>query len=127
MTAETLLAIGSVTKQFACACVLLLAEDGTPAFQYRRWCVLDERTIPLPAGTRHVEKGLFSPSLVHQAGAADEAKLLLFLPRYRGQEIGIVERMKFDGTRDHAVLRGFAALKTWVGTMLRRGRERLAG
>ncbi|MCB1131507.1 MAG: hypothetical protein KDN05_10290 [Verrucomicrobiae bacterium] len=106
---------------------LLLADDGTPAFRYRRWCVLDERTIPLPAGTRHVEKGLFSPSLVHQAGAADEAKLLLFLPRYRGQETGIVERMKFDGTRDHAVLRGFAALKTWVGTMLRRGRERLAG
>lgn len=106
---------------------LVKLDDGSPAFRYRRWCVLDERTVPLPSGSRHVEKGLFSPSLVHQAGARDETKLLLFLPRYRGQETAIVERMGFHGTRDHALLRGFAALKAWLRTMLNHGRARLAG
>ena len=97
---------------------MVLLGDDTAAFRYRRWCVLDERTIPLPEGLRHVEKGLFSPSLIHQAGAKDETKLLLFLPRYRGHEESIVQHLKLHGIRDHAVARGFAAFKGWLTGMV---------
>lgn len=99
---------------------MILLGDGTTAFRYRRFCLLDERTIPLPEGLRHVEKGLFSPSLIHQAGAKDETKLLLFLPRYRGHEESIVQHLKLHGIRDHAVARGFAAFKGWLTGMVSR-------
>ncbi|MEO8616829.1 MAG: hypothetical protein ABI600_16935 [Luteolibacter sp.] len=93
---------------------MVLLDDGTAAFRYRRWCVLDERTIPLPEGPRHLEKGLFSPSLVHRAGQKEEMKLLLFLPRYRGHEESIARHLKLQGVREHAVARGFAAVKAWL-------------
>jgi hypothetical protein len=98
---------------------LVLLDDGTAVFRYRRWCVLDERTIPLPEGMRQVEKGIFSPSLVH-GGDAGEATLLIFLPRYRGHEEKLAEHLKLQGVRDHAVARGFAAVKEWVRALLRR-------
>jgi hypothetical protein len=98
---------------------LVLMDDGTAVFRYRRWCVLDVRTIPLPDGVRQVEKGIFSPSLVHGRGAA-EATLLLFLPRYRGHEEKVVEHLKFQGVRDHPAARGLAALKEWLRGVLRR-------
>jgi hypothetical protein len=100
---------------------LVLLEDGAAAFRYRRWCVLDERTIPLPDVPRHVEKGLFSPSLVHRAGEQDELKVLVFLPRYRGQEETMAGHLKFHGVREHAFVRGFGAVKRWMKGMLRRG------
>ena len=93
--------------------------DGTAVFRYRRWCVLDERTIPLPEGMRQVEKGILSPSLVHGCGEG-EATLLLFLPRYRGHEEKLAEHLKLQGVRDHAMARGFAAVKEWLGGVLRR-------
>ena len=98
---------------------LVLTDDGTPVFRYRRWCILDERTIPLPEGVRQVEKGIFSPSLVHGRGAA-EATLLLFLPRYRGHEEKVVEHLKLQGVRDHPATRGLAAVKEWLMGVLRR-------
>ena len=100
---------------------VVLLEDGTAAFRYRRWCVLDERTIPLPQGPRHVEKGLFSPSLVHRSGERDELKVLVFLPRYRGQEESLAGHLKLQGVREHALARGFGAVKQWVRGMLRKG------
>jgi len=100
---------------------MIMLDDGTAVFRYRRWCVLDERSIPLPDGTRHVEKGLFSPSLIHQAGTHDEAKILLFLPRYRGHEETMSHHLKLHGVREHAMARGFAALKNWVIGILRGG------
>jgi hypothetical protein len=99
---------------------MVLLEDGTMVFRYRRWCVLDERTIPLPDGMRHVEKGLLSPALVHRAGA-EEMKVLLFLPRYRGHEESMAGHLKLHGVREHSLARGFAALKEWVKGILRRG------
>lgn len=99
---------------------MLLLEDGTMVFRYRRWCVLDERTVPLPDGMRHVEKGLLSPALVHRAGA-EEMKVLLFLPRYRGHEESMAGHLKLHGVREHSLARGFAALKEWVKGILRRG------
>jgi hypothetical protein len=99
---------------------MVLLDDGSAVFRYRRWCVLDERTIPLPDGTRHLEKGLLSPALVHRAGG-EEMKLLLFLPRYRGHEEGMVGHLKLHGVREHSLARGFAALKEWVRGILRRG------
>jgi hypothetical protein len=98
---------------------VVLLDDGTAAFRCRRWCVLDEITIPLPHGPRHVEKGLLSPLLVHRAGERDELKVLVFLPRYRGQEETMAEHLKLQGVRDHALLRGIGALKEWVKGMLR--------
>ena len=97
---------------------IVLLEDGTAVFRYRRWCVLDERNIPLPEGPRHVEKGLFSPSLVQRTGGGNETKVLLFLPRYRGHEESMVGHLKLHGVREHAVARGFAAVKAWVGELL---------
>jgi hypothetical protein len=98
---------------------LVLLDDGTAVFRYRRWCVLDERIIPLPEGTRQVEKGILSPSLVHGRGE-EEATLLLFLPRYRGHEEKLAEHLKLHGVRDHAMARGFAAVKEWLRNVLRR-------
>ncbi|MBC8125710.1 MAG: hypothetical protein H8M99_00985 [Gloeobacteraceae cyanobacterium ES-bin-144] len=98
---------------------MILIDDGTAVFRYRRWYVLDERTIPLPEGCRHVEKGLFSPSLIHRAGCKDEQKTLLFLPRYRGREEAMVDHLKLHGVRNHAVARGFAAVKAWVKALMR--------
>ena len=103
---------------------LVLLEDGSPAFRYRRWCILSERTIPMPEGVRHVERGIISPSLIHRAsGQEAEVTLLVFLPRYRGHEESMAERLRLHGTRDHALSRGFAAFRGWLGDMLRRGRS----
>lgn len=99
---------------------VVLLDDGRAVFRYRRWCVLDERTIPLPEGMRHLEKGLLSPAMVHRSGQ-EEMKLLLFLPRYRGHEENIAGHLKLHGVRDHSLARGFAALKEWVKGILRRG------
>ncbi|RYD61826.1 MAG: hypothetical protein EOP83_16115 [Verrucomicrobiaceae bacterium] len=75
--------------------------------------------MPLPEGTRQVEKGILSPSLIHGQGEG-EATLLLFLPRYRGHEEKLVEHLKLQGVRDHAMARGFAAVKAWLKGVLRR-------
>lgn len=98
---------------------MVILENGNLAFRYRRWCVLDERTIPLPDGIQMVEKGLFSPSLVHGSSGDNAVRMLLFLPRYRGHEDGIAKHLKLHGVRDHAVARGFAAVKQWVKQILR--------
>ena len=104
---------------------MLLLEDGTAVFRYRRWCVLAARSIPLPDGPRFVEKGLFSPSLVQREGEGNETKVLLFLPRYRGHEEGIAGHLNLHGVREHAVARGVAAVKAWVREML--GKWRVSG
>lgn len=94
-----------------------LREDGSAVFRYRRWCVLNECTIPLPDGSRHVEKGLFSPSLIHRVGEPGEAKMFVFLPRYRGHEEMLAKHLKLQGVREHSLVRGFAAVKGWVRGM----------
>jgi hypothetical protein len=106
---------------------MLIMEDGSAVFRYRRWCVLDQRTVPLPEGTRLLAKGLLSPALVHRHGGdAEEIKLLLFLPRYRGREEDMAGHLKLAGIREHAFSRGFAAVKSWIGEMLRKGKQGLA-
>lgn len=99
---------------------LVALEDGGTVFRYRRWCILDERSVPLPEGSRLVAKGLLSPSLVHRASDTTEVEVLLFLPRYRGHEEAIAGHMKCHGVRDHAFARGFAAVKSWLKDVLRR-------
>jgi hypothetical protein len=101
---------------------LALLEDGTIVFRYRRWCVLDERLIPLPGGRKQVEKGLLSPSLILSGGETGEKKLLLFLPRYRGHEESMTCHLKLHAVREHAVARGFAAVKEWVSGLLKGGK-----
>jgi hypothetical protein len=39
---------------------MVLLDDGTAVFRYRRWCVLDERVIPLPEGKRDCSRPLSS-------------------------------------------------------------------
>lgn len=97
-----------------------LREDGSAVFRYRRWCVLDECIIPLPDGSRHAEKGLFSPSLVHRAGEKNESKIFIFLPRYRGKEELLVKHLRLHGVREHSLVRGFAAVKEWIKAMFRK-------
>ena len=101
---------------------LVVLEDGSTVFRYRRWCILDERSVPLPEGSRVVAKGILSPSLVHRHDDTTEREMLLFLPRYRGHEDAIAGHMKCHGVRDHALTRGFAAVKAWLKDMLRRGK-----
>ena len=101
----------------------MLLADGTMEFHHRRWGIFDVRSTPLPGGRRVVEKGLFSPSLVHLPGEPDERKQLIFLPRYRGHETAIVRDLNFHGVRDHAVARGFTAVKSWLKGILSRGRK----
>lgn len=101
---------------------LVLLENGTLAFRYRRFCVLDVRTIPLTDDRHHIEKGVLSPSLVHRAGEKDQRKLLLFLPRYRTHEQTIATHLNLHGVREHAVARGFKAAKEWVRGLLRGGK-----
>lgn len=93
---------------------LVLLEDGSTVFRYRRWCVLDQRSIPLPQGQRHVEKGLLSPSLIHSAGG-NETKMLLFLPRYKGHEENLARHLQLHGVREHRLARGWNAIKSWFG------------
>lgn len=100
---------------------LVVMEDGGLAFRHRRACVLHLRTVRLPEGRLHVERGLFAPTLVHQAATADEVKLLLFLPRHRGDEESIVSSLNLAGVRDHAVVRSFSSLKSWLSALLRSG------
>lgn len=97
-----------------------LLENGSAVFRYRRWCVLDECIVPLPDGSRHVEKGIFSPSLVHRAGEADESRMFVFLPRYRGHEELLVKHLNLHGVREHSLVRGFAAVKAWIKGMFRK-------
>lgn len=97
---------------------MILRGDGTTVFLYRRWCILDERSTPLPGGPLQVQKGLFSPSLVLQSGEQGESKLLLFLPRYRGHEVRIAKHLNFHGVQEHPISRNFAAVKQWLKAML---------
>ena len=107
---------------------LVKLEDGSMAFRYRRGLVLDVRTVPIPDGVRHVEKGLLSPSLLlREEGQSDGRKVLLFLPRYRGHEERIVESLELHGVREHALSRGFKAARGWLVEMIRRGRESVSG
>lgn len=106
---------------------VVLLEDGTLAFRYRRFCVLDVRTIPLPAGRSHVEKGLLSPSMIHRAGEPEEQKVLLFLPRYRSHEQAIATRLNLHGIREHPVARGLKAAKQWIKSLVRGNKELPSG
>ncbi|MEI7928964.1 MAG: hypothetical protein WCH40_10485 [Verrucomicrobiales bacterium] len=107
---------------------LVKQEDGSILFRYRRGLVLDVRSIVVPDGARHVEKGLLSPSmLLREDGQGEARKALLFLPRYRGHEERIVEVLGLNGTRDHSLQRGFKAAREWLREMVRRGRESITG
>jgi len=107
---------------------LVKQEDGSILFRYRRGLVLDVRSILVPDGARHVEKGLLSPSmLLREDGQGEARKALLFLPRYRGHEERIVEALGLNGTRDHSLQRGFKAAREWLREMVRRGRESITG
>ncbi len=103
---------------------LVKLDDGSMVFRYRRGLVLDLRTIQIPDGARHVEKGLLSPSMSLREEGQDEArKVLLFLPRYRGREEHIVEALELNGVRDHALLRGFKAAREWLCDIIRHGKQ----
>lgn len=106
---------------------LVKLEDGSTAFRYRRGLVLDERTITIPTGAKHVEKGLISPSmLLREEGQTEVRKVLLFLPRYRGHEERIAEMLEFNGVRDHALSRGFKAARGWLREMIDQGKRSIA-
>lgn len=107
---------------------LVKLPDGSMVFRYRRGLLLDLRTIPIPNGARHLEKGLLSPvMLLREAGQDQERKVLLFLPRYRGHEERIVESLELNGVRDHPLSRGYQAAREWLREMIRRGRGVVSG
>jgi len=98
---------------------LVRTEVGEIEFRYRPWCLLPERRVALPVLRREMAKGLLSPSLV----TLEEeriTKVLVFLPRYRGQEAVVVEKLGFHGVRDHPLARGWGAVKGWWREMFRR-------
>ncbi|MFD0893923.1 hypothetical protein KBB96_10910 [Luteolibacter ambystomatis] len=102
---------------------LAVSEDGTLAFHHRPWGVMTERSVPLPDGEAILAKGLLSPALlVRTSENQDGAKFLLLLPRYRGREEEISTHFKIREVRDHALARGFAAMKAWWKEQVRRRR-----
>lgn len=107
---------------------LARTEEGAVVFFYRPWCVLPERTVTLTPGRHEVVKGLLSPAMFRSGGEGEggggkEQKLVVFLPRYRGHEEKIAAQLQLAGIRDHALARGFAAMKTWLGELLRKGKR----
>lgn len=102
---------------------LIRLTDGSVAFRYRSWWVGPERTIPVPDGRRVLSKGLISPAVaVCTPENTGGTKVLLLLPRYRGREESIVRHLDFHGVRDHALGRGFAAMRNWWNENIRRKR-----
>ncbi len=100
---------------------LALTDDNRAAFVYRPWCVLPERSVAVPDGFLHISKGLLSPGMTHRpAGGTRGVEIFVFLPRYRGHEENVADKLRLAGTRDHALSRGLAAIRDWLRGMLGR-------
>ncbi len=82
--------------------------DGGLEFRYKRFGFLPERGVPLEIQDREVAKGLLSPSVFE-----GDRKIFVFLPRYRGREEEIAGKLRLGGVREHGLVRGWLALKSW--------------
>jgi hypothetical protein len=82
-----------------------------------------ERT-GLHKSTAHRFLEHFGLASLYDLPGAQEMKVLLFLPRYRGHEESMAGHLKLHGVREHSMARGFAALKQWLRGILQRGEAR---
>ncbi|BCU77903.1 hypothetical protein [Luteolibacter sp. LG18] len=98
--------------------------EGAVEFRHRPWGFGPERVVPLPAGRPALAKGVISPALVVCSPEdPDGAKVLLLLPRYRGREEAVGKHLGVTEIRDHALARGFSAVRRWWKEQVRRRRQ----
>ncbi len=89
-------------------------EKGNLVLKYRRWLVLAERTLTLPATQYAAGKGVFFSEILQLDG--DNSRIALLLPpRYRGHEYELVAIYGLDGVRDTGLLAAWSWIKMMFG------------
>lgn len=99
---------------------LALSADGRVVFLHRPFFILPERSVEIPDALLHVSKGLLSPAIARVPETGSSMEIFILLPRYRGREEDVVRELRLAGTREHALARGFAAVRNWFRGLLRR-------
>ena len=98
------------------------APDGAICFSYRPWLILPRRHIPLPKGALAICAGVYFPSLLYRPESSEAfTRIILFLPRFRGQEQAIAGYFDITDIRDSALSRGFKAVHAWFAEILNTG------
>ncbi len=100
--------------------------DGVIRFHYRPWLILNQRVLELPSGSIAISKGAVFPSLLHSADGTSFIKIVIFLPRYRGQEGDIGVHLETQDIRDGAVIKGFNAVRGWLAETINLGKAKYA-
>lgn len=87
-------------------------EAGQLVFQYRPWLLLPRRHIVLPdsAQAYAIGEGLLNPYLTQPRSSGSPSLVLRFLPRHRGHEEELDNRLGTAGVQDTRLLRGFRSL-----------------
>lgn len=100
--------------------------DGVIRFHYRPWLILTIRVLELPSGPIAISKGAFFPSLLHSLDGTSFNKIVLFLPRYRGQEGEIGMHLETQDIRDGKLIKGFKAARAWLAETINFGKAKYA-
>lgn len=100
--------------------------DGMIHFHYRPWLVFTQRAIVLPAGFIAISKGAFFPVLLHSSDGTKFIKVIMFPPRYRGQEGAIGRHLETQDIRDGNLIKGFKAARGWLAETINFGKAKYA-
>jgi hypothetical protein len=98
--------------------------NGVIRFHYRPWLILAQRVVELPSGYLGISKGAFFPSLLHSQDGARFINIIMFPPRYRGQEIAIGTHLGIQDIRDGALIKGFKAVRAWLAETINIGKAK---
>jgi hypothetical protein len=100
---------------------------GAVIFSYRPWLVLPRRSVTLPSGGVSIAKGFLFPSLLHSSNPQQRRRMfIMFLPRYRSHEQTIATYFAIADIQDGRLMKGFRAVRAWLGDMLTSGRSKYA-
>lgn len=97
-------------------CGKLQRTDKGLVFQYRPWLILPRRSIPLSDNEIVLERGLLYPRLRSQ-NSGSTVTLLALPPRYRSQEEAVAQQLGITTITSCAILRGWAAIKSWTASL----------
>lgn len=94
--------------------IVMLDELGRARFEWRAWLLGPKRTLPLEESSLVLCKGLVNPTVAQRVeGNSRPRSLLVLLPRYRGVEEALAAHLGCQEVIDHALIRGFRAVKQW--------------